>query len=70
LINDQVGKNPIEENVLVGEIGAAVAYIRDLGQPVEAFEDFSYELVRRTRPLRSKKYSQMASISKMKSSVS
>jgi hypothetical protein len=50
-VDHEVGENPVEENVLAGEIGAAVAAVWDVSQLIEASEELSDDPVRRLQAL-------------------
>jgi hypothetical protein len=50
-INDKVRENPVEKNLLVREISAAVAAVWDVGQLVKTFEQLSDNSVRRVHAL-------------------
>jgi hypothetical protein len=51
LIDDEVGKNPVEKHVPAREIGAAMAAVWDAGQSVKALEEFSDDPIRRFHAL-------------------
>jgi hypothetical protein len=51
-INDKVRENPVEKNLLVREISAAVAAVWDVGQLVKTFEQLSDNSVRRVHSRR------------------
>ena len=50
-VYDEVGKNPVEKNLLARKIGAAVAAVWDVGQLIKNFEEFSDDPVRRFHAL-------------------
>lgn len=50
-IDHEVGENPVEENLLASEIGAAVAAVWDVSQRVETSEELSDDPIRRLHAL-------------------
>ena len=50
-VDHEVGENPVEENLLAGKIGAAVAAVWDVSQLVEASEELSDDPIRRLHAL-------------------
>jgi hypothetical protein len=47
LVNDEIGENPIEKNVSIGQIGPAMAIAWRVGKFGKTFEEFGNKPVRR-----------------------
>ena len=51
MIDHEIRKNAVEQNVPPREVSASVAAIGDFGETVETLEEFGYDAVRRLYPL-------------------
>src|SRR5579871_5537714 len=47
LVNDEIGKNSVEQNVLARQVGAPMTGVGNVGEGVKAFEQLGYDSVRR-----------------------